>query len=247
MYYFSLQCGPSNYGLLGESNIFTDGFLRLHSSWVESIGAEFDQPYMLRLRDFLLKEKEDGKNIFPSFDQMFNAFELTRFDKVKVVVLGQDPYHGGGQAHGLSFSVPMGLAVPPSLRNIYKELSRSCEFNIPDHGCLLPWAEQGVLLLNATLSVERGLAGSHQGKGWESFTDAIISELNTQREGLVFLLWGAYAQKKGKFIDANRHLVLRSAHPSPLSAYRGFLGNNHFVELNRYLLEKGKAPISWAL
>lgn len=202
---------------------------------------------MQALRTFLLSEKRAGKIIFPPSDQMFNAFNSTPFRRVKVVILGQDPYHGPGQAHGLSFSVPQGVKPPPSLVNIFKEIERSLGIARPDHGCLQAWAEQGVLLLNATLSVEQGRAGSHQNQGWESFTDAAVEALNRQREGLVFLLWGSYAQKKGRLIDTERHLVLKSPHPSPLSAHRGFIGNGHFSRVNEYLQSRGETPIDWRL
>lgn len=220
---------------------------RLHPSWLPALSAEFQQPYMQALKAFLQQEKTAGKVIFPPDGQLLNALDSTPFEQVKVVILGQDPYHGPGQAHGLCFSVPEGIKVPPSLVNIYKELNRDLGLPIPNHGCLQSWAQQGVLLLNATLSVEQGNAGSHQGKGWEAFTDRIIQSLSDQRDGLVFLLWGSYAQKKGRVIDRNRHLVLTSPHPSPLSAHRGFIGNEHFSQTNQYLQAQGQAPIDWSV
>lgn len=221
--------------------------VQLHSSWLNVVGAEFELPYMLALKQFLKAEKLAGKIIYPPGPQIFNALNTTHFDKVKVVILGQDPYHGPGQAHGLCFSVQPGVPAPPSLVNIFKELNSDLGLVIPNHGYLQAWAEQGVLLLNATLTVEQARAGSHQGRGWEQFTDAVISALNEQRENLVFLLWGSYAQKKGQFIDQQKHLILRSPHPSPLSAHRGFLGNRHFSRTNSYLNAKGIAEIDWSL
>jgi uracil-DNA glycosylase len=185
--------------------------------------------------------------IYPPGSQWFAAFNSTPFDQVRLVILGQDPYHGAGQAHGLCFSVLPGVKVPPSLANIYKELADDLGIVPPDHGCLTSWAQQGVLLLNATLTVEQANAGAHQGKGWEQFTDRAIRALNDQRQGIVFLLWGSYAQKKGAFIDQSRHLVLKSVHPSPLSAYRGFLGCKHFSAANQYLQQQGQSGIDWQL
>jgi uracil-DNA glycosylase len=221
--------------------------IQLESSWKEVLAEEFEQPYMQALREFLRQQKAQGRQIFPPGKQIFNALNSTPFSDVRLVIIGQDPYHGPGQAHGLCFSVLPGVQVPPSLRNIYKELSSDVGFSIPPHGCLLPWAQQGVLLLNATLTVESGKAGSHQGKGWEQFTDAIIAALNERKSGLAFLLWGSYAQKKGAGIDRSRHLVLQSPHPSPLSASRGFFGNRHFSRANQYLQEQGKTAIDWQL
>lgn len=218
---------------------------RLHPSWMAQIGGEFDQPYMRQLRQFLSAEKTAGKVIYPPGELWFNAFNSTPFDEVKVVILGQDPYHGPGQAHGLCFSVLPGVPFPPSLLNIFKEIQADLGTQIPDDGCLQRWADQGVLLLNATLTVEQGRAGSHQGRGWEQFTDCAVQRLNEAREGLVFLLWGSYAQKKGQFIDSQRHLVLRAPHPSPLSAHRGFLGCRHFSQANQYLQQRGQPPIRW--
>ena len=202
---------------------------------------------MQALSEFLRAEKRAGKVIYPPGPRIFAAFDTTAFDDVKVVILGQDPYHGPGQAHGLCFSVLPGVAVPPSLENIFKELERDLGIPVPDHGCLLPWARQGVLLLNSVLTVERGTPGSHQGKGWEGFTDACIEALDREREGLVFLLWGSYAQAKGRLVDPRRHRVLKAPHPSPLSAHRGFLGCGHFSRANEYLREHGQAAIDWRL
>ncbi|CAA0087956.1 Uracil-DNA glycosylase [Halioglobus japonicus] len=209
--------------------------------------AEFDKPYMRELRAFLLAEKKSGKRIFPKGSEFFNAFSHTPLEKVKVVILGQDPYHGEGQAHGLCFSVKPGVVVPPSLKNIYKELQAELDFEIPNHGNLTAWADQGVLLLNSVLSVECARAASHQGRGWEQFTDRVIEVIDQQREGVVFMLWGSYAQRKGAIIDSNRHCVLKAPHPSPLSAHRGFFGCGHFVAANRYLQGRGEAPIDWSL
>lgn len=220
---------------------------QLHPSWQAAIGEEFDKPYMQSLRAFLKQEKADGKTIFPPSPLIFNAFNHTPFDKVRVVIIGQDPYHGIGQAHGLSFSVPEGVALPPSLMNIYKEIEADLGIKMSRKGDLTPWANQGVLLLNATLTVAMANAGSHQKRGWETFTDAAIAALNTQREGLVFVLWGSYAQKKGEMIDYKKHLVLKSTHPSPLSAHRGFFGNHQFSKINEYLTKHGQAQIEWQL
>lgn len=221
--------------------------VQMHPSWLQQLGGEFDQPYMQSLKQFLLDEKARGKTIFPPEEEIFNSFNTTPFDQVKVVILGQDPYHGSGQAHGLCFSVLPDVRFPPSLLNIFKEINRDLGLPIPDHGCLQAWAEQGVLLLNATLTVEAANAGSHQGQGWEEFTDKAVQALNEQRDGLVFMLWGSYAQKKGRYIDTNRHCVLTSPHPSPLSAHRGFLGNEHFSQANAYLADRGETPIDWSL
>ena len=217
----------------------------LSSSWRMRVGAEFDQPYMQNLSQFLKQEKAAGKVIYPKGPEIFNALNHTSFEDVKVVIIGQDPYHGPNQAHGLCFSVQEGVAIPPSLRNIYQELSTDIGMLIPSSGNLMSWADQGVLLLNAVLTVEQGKAGAHQGKGWEVFTDRIIEVLNEQRSGIVFLLWGSYAQKKGKLIDRQKHLVLEGPHPSPLSAYRGFFGCRHFSRANEYLQDNGQRPINW--
>lgn len=224
-----------------------DKKIDLHSSWLAHLQPEFDRPYMRQLKAFLLQEKQAGKFLYPPSKQIFNAFNSTPLDRVKVVILGQDPYHGPDQAHGLCFSVESGVCAPPSLRNILKELQRDLGCPIPTHGCLQSWAEQGVLLLNATLTVERGRAASHQNQGWEVFTDRAIQVVNESCEGVVFLLWGSYAQKKAALLDGRRHLILRSSHPSPLSAYRGFLGCGHFSRANAYLEERDKQPIDWCL
>jgi len=221
--------------------------INLTSSWLSLLKDEFEQPYMHALKQFLLEEKQQGKIIYPDDDLIFNALNTTPFESVKVVILGQDPYHGPNQAHGLCFSVLPDVRIPPSLLNIYKEIYQDLNITIPEHGYLQSWAEQGVLLLNATLTVEKNNAGSHQKKGWEQFTDRVIQSLNEQREGLVFLLWGSYAQKKGQFIDTNKHLVLKAPHPSPLSAHRGFFGAKHFSKVNQYLEKQNLSPIQWSL
>lgn len=221
--------------------------LKLEASWKARVGDWFARDDMQALSAFLRERRAAGARIHPAPADMFAAFDATPFDNVKVVILGQDPYHGPGQAHGLSFSVLPGVTVPPSLVNIYKELASDTGFIRPDHGYLMTWAQQGVLLLNSVLTVEEGRAGSHQGNGWEGFTDHVVDVLNREREGLVFLLWGSYAQAKGKVIDTGRHRVLRAPHPSPLSAHRGFLGCGHFSAANNYLIRRGEAPIDWAL
>ncbi len=221
--------------------------VKLEPGWLSVLESQFQQPYMGELKAFLKAEKDKGKVIYPPGSLWFNAFNSTPFEDVKVVILGQDPYHGPNQAHGLCFSVLPGVQVPPSLVNIYKELEADLGIPRPAHGCLSHWAQQGVLLLNATLTVEQGRAGAHQGKGWEIFTDAAIHALNEQREHLVFMLWGSYAQKKGSFIDTSRHLVLKAPHPSPLSAHRGFLGCRHFSKANDYLQQHGRQAIDWTL
>lgn len=221
--------------------------MKLDPSWKAHLESEFESDYMRFLREFLMQEKSQSKIIFPPGDEIFACLNSTGFDDVKVVILGQDPYHGRGQAHGLCFSVKPGVAIPPSLRNIYKELKSDIGFKPPTHGCLNYWAEQGVLLLNSVLTVESRRPASHKGKGWEQFTDKLISLLNERREGLVFILWGSYAQKKGAMIDRSRHLVLQSPHPSPLSASKGFYGNKHFSLANDYLSSKGQTPIDWQL
>lgn len=221
--------------------------VKLEPSWKERIGHYLDRPDMQALSNFLREEKAQGKVIYPPGPEIFNAFAHTPFDKVRVVILGQDPYHGPGQAHGLSFSVRPGVRIPPSLQNMFKEIEDCLGIPRPDHGCLTPWADRGVLLLNAVLTVEAGQAASHQGKGWEGFTDAAIDALNREREGLVFMLWGSHAQKKGQLIDGNRHKILRSVHPSPLSAHRGFMGCGHFAQANAYLESRGEVPIDWSL
>jgi uracil-DNA glycosylase len=222
---------------------------QLHNSWQAIIGEQLTQPYMQQLRAFLKKEKATGKTIYPASPLIFNAFNHTPFDQVRVVIIGQDPYHGDDkgtpQAHGLSFSVPSGVALPPSLQNIYKEIAADLNLPMSKNGDLTAWANQGVLLLNATLTVEQAQAGSHQNKGWETFTDAAITALNHHKTGLVFVLWGSYAQKKGAFINKDKHLVLQSVHPSPLSAHRGFFGNHQFSKINEYLIRQGQTPINW--
>lgn len=221
--------------------------IRLESSWKTRLTPEFSQPYMTSLREFLLQRKKAGAVIYPPGGKIFKALDSTPFDAVKVVILGQDPYHGPGQAHGLCFSVRLGVPTPPSLINIFKEIEDDLGIAAPDHGYLQHWANQGVLLLNAVLTVERGRAGAHQGKGWEPFTDQVVRLLNAERDGLVFLLWGSYALKKGAVIDRDRHLVLTAPHPSPLSAHRGFFGCRHFSRANLYLEQRGVEPIDWSL
>ncbi|HNX88088.1 MAG TPA: uracil-DNA glycosylase [Paludibacteraceae bacterium] len=218
--------------------------VKIEESWKQRLSPEFEKPYFIALTEFVHAEYR-AKQIFPPAKLIFNAFDSCPFDKVEVVIIGQDPYHEPGQAHGLCFSVNDGIDIPPSLVNIFKEIERSLGKTIPTSGNLTRWAQQGVLLLNATLTVQNHKAGSHQGKGWETFTDAAIRTLAAERENLVFLLWGNYAQQKGAFIDPSKHLVLKSVHPSPLSAYRGFIGNNHFVLANNYLKEYGKTEIDW--
>jgi uracil-DNA glycosylase len=225
----------------------SDDKVRLEPSWKARLLPEFSRPYMRDLREFLKKEIQARKIIYPRGVEYFAALDHTPFDKVKVIILGQDPYHGVNQAHGLCFSVRPRVEIPPSLQNIFIELKNDLGIEPPDHGHLVHWAEQGVLLLNATLTVEAGRAGSHQDRGWEKFTDAVIDVLNREREGLVFVLWGSYAQKKGAFIDAGKHLVLKGPHPSPLSAHRGFFGCGHFSKINGYLQAHGKEPIDWRL
>ncbi len=218
--------------------------VQIEESWKRELQAEFEKDYFIRLTDFVRNEYKTTQ-IYPPGKLIFNAFNLCPFDKAKVVIIGQDPYHGPGQAHGLCFSVNDGVTFPPSLKNIFKEIQDDLGIPVPESGNLTRWAHQGVLLLNATLTVRAHLAGSHQKKGWEDFTDAAIRALAEQREHLVFILWGAYAQKKGAFIDRNKHLVLASAHPSPLSAYNGFFGNKHFSRANEFLKAHGIEPILW--
>ena len=221
--------------------------IRLEPSWKARVGEYLLRPEMQTLAQFLREEKAHGKHIFPPGPQIFAALDATPFEQVKVVILGQDPYHGPGQAHGLCFSVPPGVNAPPSLVNIFKEIERDLGIARPSHGNLMSWAQQGVLLLNAVLTVEVGKAGSHQGKGWEGFTDHIVECLERERDGLVFLLWGSYAQAKGRIIDGRKHCVLRAPHPSPLSAHRGFIGCGHFGAANRWLQGRHLPPIDWAL
>jgi len=217
----------------------------LESSWKKPLLTEFSEPYMQELKKFLVEQKRTNKIIYPKSSDIFNAFALTPLDKVKVVIVGQDPYHGPNQAHGLCFSVLPNVAAPPSLLNIYKELYNDLNITPAKHGCLINWAKQGVLLLNSTLTVQAGIAGSHHNKGWEKFTDRVIDILSMQPNKIIFLLWGNYAQKKCEFIDPNKHLVLKAAHPSPLSATRGFLGCKHFSKTNALLQQIGEKPIDW--
>ena len=215
-------------------------------SWADAIGAEKQQPYFKKIIQQVNTERQSGQIIYPPAHDVFNAFRYTEFNRVKVVIIGQDPYHNENQAHGLAFSVQQGVEIPPSLKNIYKELASDIDgFQIPNHGCLKKWADEGVLLLNTVLTVKAHLAHSHKDIGWETFTDKVIEVLNQHRENLVFLLWGNPAQKKGSKIDTARHLVLKAAHPSPLSAHRGFFGCRHFSQTNQYLKDKGISPIDW--
>lgn len=215
-------------------------------TWHDVLAQEKEQPYFVQTLAFVGNARAEGKVIYPPQKDVFNAFRYTEFNQVKVVILGQDPYHGPNQAHGLSFSVRPGIPAPPSLMNMYKELANDIPgFTIPQHGCLQSWAEQGVLLLNTVLTVEAGQAHSHANLGWETFTDRVISALNEKRDGIVFLLWGAHAQRKGSIINTQRHSVLKSPHPSPLSAHRGFLGCRHFSQTNQLLIQQGQSPIDW--
>lgn len=221
--------------------------VQLDDSWMQALASEFEQPYMQQLSAFLRTEKTAGKQVYPAGGLIFNALNLTPLPAVRVVILGQDPYHGPGQAHGLSFSVPAGVPAPPSLQNIFKELQRDLNISVPDHGCLESWARQGVLLLNTALTVEAGQAGSHAKSGWHRFTDRIIEVINAECEYVVFMLWGAHARSKTVLLDPKKHLILTSAHPSPLSAYRGFLGCGHFSRCNQFLQQVGREPINWQL
>ena len=221
--------------------------LRPDRGWKEHLSEEFRQPFMQGLAEFLAAEEQAGKVLFPASQHCFNALNSTPLENVRVVILGQDPYHGPGQAHGLCFSVRPNVAIPPSLVNIFKEIQDDLGIAPPDHGCLQPWAEQGVLLLNSVLTVVQGQAGAHQGRGWETFTDKVIETINREREGVVFLLWGSYAKKKGQHIDRTKHLVLDGPPPSPLSAYRGFFGCKHFSKANDWLQRQGKPTVNWAL
>ena len=220
---------------------------RMHESWLAVLGDELEQPYMTDLRSFLVAEVEAGRRFYPPADRVFNALSLTPFDDVRVVILGQDPYHGAGQAMGLCFSVPAGVRPPPSLQNIHAELESDLGLARPATGDLTPWAERGVLLLNAVLTVSPGKPASHAGKGWERFTDRAIAAISEHREGVVFLLWGRHAQQKGAVVDASRHHVLTAAHPSPFSAANGFFGCRHFSRANTLLAEGGRAPVDWSL
>lgn len=220
----------------------------LEAGWLNVLKDEFDKPYMLKLREFLTQERESGQIVYPKNKDIFNAFNTTPWDKVEVVILGQDPYHGPNQAHGLSFSVQKGIAIPKSLQNIYKELLTDIPgFTKPAHGNLEEWAQQGVLLLNATLTVRASEAASHQKKGWEVFTDEVIRKLSEEKKGLVFILWGNYAQSKISLIDQSKHHIIKSVHPSPLSVERGFYGSKPFSKANAYLLQEGKKPIDWQI
>jgi uracil-DNA glycosylase len=218
--------------------------VRIEPSWNERLSPEFEKPYFSELVIFV-KDEYSRTKVYPPGNLIFNAFEKCPFESVRVVILGQDPYHGPGQAHGLCFSVPDGVEFPPSLQNIFREIQNDLSIPVPQSGNLERWAMQGVFLLNATLTVRAHQAGSHQNKGWETFTDRVIHLLAEEREHLVFMLWGSYAQQKGRFIDTSRHLVLESVHPSPLSAYRGFLGNHHFSKANQYLVSHGMKPVKW--
>ena len=218
--------------------------VKIAPSWKEKLQDEFEKPYFQELTEFVRKEYQEHK-VYPPPGLIFNAFAHCSFDDVKVVILGQDPYHNPGQANGLAFSVAEGVTPPPSLQNIYKEISNEYDKPVPASGNLEHWADQGVLLLNATLTVQAHKPGSHQKRGWEEFTDAVIKMLSDEKKELVFILWGAYAQKKGSIIDETKHLVLKSAHPSPFAANRGFFGNNHFLKANEYLTKHGKKPIEW--
>lgn len=219
--------------------------VKIEDGWKRVLTPEFNKPYFGMLTDFVRKEYAENGPIFPPASLIFNAFNLCPFDEAKVVIIGQDPYHGDGQANGLCFSVNPNVAIPPSLVNIYKEIADDLKIVPPNHGDLSHWAKQGVLMLNATLTVRAHQAGSHQNRGWEDFTDAAIAALANEKENLVFILWGNYAQKKGAFINRKKHLVLSSAHPSPLSSYRGFFGNHHFSKTNEYLVKHKKQPINW--
>jgi uracil-DNA glycosylase len=221
--------------------------IRLHPSWLEPLRSEFEQPYIDQLRRFLRAEKEAGKSIYPKASEWFCALDLTPLDKVRVVILGQDPYHGEGQAHGLCFSVRPGVQIPPSLANIFKEIESDLNIKPAQHGFLEHWAKQGVLLLNSVLTVEKGRAASHRDQGWERFTNAIIAKVDERSSPCVFMLWGNYAQKKAAFVDTSRHLVLKAPHPSPLSAYSGFFGCRHFSQANAFLSSRGLHPVDWAL
>jgi uracil-DNA glycosylase len=223
------------------------GGIRLHPEWLDVLAGEFAEPYMRELKAFLLERRRAGATIYPPAGMIFNALDATPLSQVKVVILGQDPYHGPGQAHGLCFSVREAVPTPPSLANIYRELTRDLGLPMPCHGHLQAWAQRGVLLLNAVLTVERGRAGAHQGRGWERFTDAAVAAVDARCRHVVFMLWGAQAQRKGAGIDATRHLVLKAPHPSPLSAHRGFLGCGHFSAANRWLAQHGIAAVDWSL
>lgn len=219
--------------------------VKIEESWKSVLADEFDKDYFIKLTDFVRGEYLAGKKIYPAAKNIFNAFNLCPFDSVRVVIIGQDPYHEPGQAMGLCFSVPDGITPPPSLVNIYKEIESDLGRPSPTHGDLTAWAKQGVLLLNSTLTVAAHLAASHTGRGWEQFTDAVIRALATRRDGVVYMLWGSYAQRKAEFVNASRNLILKSVHPSPLSAHRGFFGNHHFSRANEYIIAHGGKPIDW--
>ena len=222
--------------------------IALEASWLEILKDEFDKPYMVKLRAFLQQEKETGQTIFPKNKDIFNAFTQTPFDQLKVVIIGQDPYHGAGQAHGMAFSVQKGVPIPPSLQNIFKELKNEYPNYVqPKNGDLTRWAQQGVLLLNATLTVRENKAGSHQKKGWEIFTNKVISKISEEKDDVVFLLWGKFAQDKAELIDTEKHHILKAAHPSPLAAHNGFFGCNHFIKTNEILQQNGLAVIDWQI
>jgi len=229
------------------TDTITKDAVKLDDSWKAVLGPEFEQPYMQHLKAFLKEEKAEGKHVFPKGSEYFRALDLTPLDEVRVVILGQDPYHGAGQAHGLCFSVRPGVRLPPSLVNIYKELQDDLGIPPAKHGFLEHWAKQGVLLLNSVLTVVEGRPAAHQGQGWERFTDAVIRAVNDLPRSVVFILWGSYAQKKASFVDTSRHLVLKSAHPSPLSAHNGFFGSRPFSKTNAFLEAKGYPPIDWRL
>jgi len=221
--------------------------VQIESSWKSVLSNEFNQDYFKDIKQFILNERDKGKEVYPPGKSMFNAFNLTPFNQVKVVIIGQDPYHGPGQAHGLSFSVPTGIKTPPSLQNIYKEIQNDLGLAIPNHGNLESWATQGVLLLNAVLSVNANEPASHKAAGWENFTNAVIYYLSQQKNNLVFMLWGRFAQEKELLIDSNKHLILKAAHPSPFSAHQGFMGCKHFSKTNAYLIQNGISPIDWSI
>lgn len=221
--------------------------IQIEDSWKIALKDEFEKPYFKELRQFLYEEKENGKTIYPVGSHIFNAFNSTPFEKVRVVIIGQDPYHGAGQAHGLCFSVQKGIKPPPSLVNIFKELKETVPFTMPNHGCLQAWTEQGVFLLNAILTVEANKPASHQKRGWEDFTNAVIQQISQKRENVIFLLWGNFAQQKANLIDDKKHIILKAAHPSPFSAYNGFFGCNHFAKVNEILVERADTPINWQI
>lgn len=221
--------------------------VQMEPSWAKELAPEFDKPYFAGIAQYLKEQKAAGKEIYPAGPLIFNAFSLTPFDKVKAVLIGQDPYHGKGQAHGLSFSVPPGIKPPPSLMNMYKELKDDLNIDIPPHGCLESWARQGLLMLNTSLTVEAATPMSHSKIGWEQFTDAVIRTVSEKKEGVVFILWGRFAQQKEALIDKSKHFVLKAAHPSPFSAYNGFFGSKPYSRTNELLVQQGKEPINWVL